>query len=431
MKLEHPDRLMNRTPCHSPRSNATTHSPSGTSAPIRPTSTRCSTRSASRRARRCIDAVIPESIRRTETLPLGAFAQPKSEAEALASLREARGQEPGVPNSYIGQGYYGTHTPAVILRNVLENPAWYTAYTPYQPEISQGRLEALLNFQQMIDRPDGSRDLERVAARRSHRRRRSDDAAATRRQAEVERVLRRRRRAAANHRSGADAREAGRHRSESRSGRGCRERERVRRAAAISGRERRRARLPRADRSDPRGGRPRGRRRRSARADRSSRRRANGARTSPIGNTQRFGVPVGFGGPHAAYMAVRDEFKRQMPGRLVGVTVDAQGNSALRLALQTREQHIRREKATSNVCTAQALLAIMASMYAVYHGPHGLKTIALRVNRVASMLRGGREEARLHARQRNVLRHAHDRQRREHDSAASGGVRARISICAT
>jgi glycine dehydrogenase len=333
-----------------------------------------------------IDAVIPASIRRAEALPLGPFAQPKSEAEAPRRAARARGQEPGVP-LVIGQGYYDTHTPAVILRNVLENPAWYTAYTPYQPEISQGRLEALLNFQQMVV------DLTGLAISNASL---LDEATAA---AEAMTLLQRTGKPKSNVFYVADdvlpqtlevvrTRAADRHRSEDRPGRrGCAGR-RVRRAAPVSGRERRRARLPRAHRRDPRGGRPV-----VVAADLL----ALTVLTPPgewgadvaVGNTQRFGVPMGFGGPHAAYMAVRDEFKRQMPGRLVGVTVDAQGKPALRLALQTREQHIRREKATSNICTAQVLLAIMASMYAVYHGPHGLKTIALRVNRIAALLAAG------------------------------------------
>jgi len=387
MKLEHPDRLMNRTSlslaaleCHD--AFAGRHiGPDEADQRAMLEALGFASRAA------FIDAVIPEAIRRKETLPLGAFTQPKSEAEALAALRKLA-DENLVFRTFIGQGYYGTHTPAVILRNVLENPAWYTAYTPYQPEISQGRLEALLNFQQMVmdltglamsnasllDEATAAAEamtlLQRVGKPKSNVFFVADDVLPQ----TIEVVKTRAKPAGIDVKVGpaADAASANAF--------GV-----LLQYPGANGDVRDYRAL--ADAVHAAGGHV------VAAADLL----ALTLITPPgewgadvaIGNTQRFGVPVGFGGPHAAYMAVRDEFKRQMPGRLVGVTVDAQGNPALRLALQTREQHIRREKATSNVCTAQALLAIMASMYAVYHGPQGLKTIALRVNRVASIFAAG------------------------------------------
>ncbi|WDD95900.1 aminomethyl-transferring glycine dehydrogenase [Burkholderia sp. FERM BP-3421] len=387
MKLEHPDRLMNRTSLS--LTALETHDafaerhigPDAASQQAMLDTLGFASRAA------LIDAVIPASIRRAEALPLGPFAQPKSEAEALAALR-ALADRNQVFRSYIGQGYYNAHTPAVILRNVLENPAWYTAYTPYQPEISQGRLEALLNFQQMVT------DLTGLAVSNASL---LDEATAA---AEAMTLLQRVGKPASNVFYVADDVLP-------------QTLEVIRTRAQPIGIEVKTG--PAAD---------------AAQANafgvllqypgvngdvRDYRALAEAIHAAgghvvvaadllaltvlappgewgadvAVGNTQRFGVPVGFGGPHAAYLAVRDEFKRQMPGRLVGVTVDAQGKPALRLALQTREQHIRREKATSNVCTAQALLAIMASMYAVYHGPHGLRTIALRVNRIAALLAAG------------------------------------------
>ncbi|SAK52025.1 glycine dehydrogenase [Caballeronia glebae] len=387
MKLEHPDHLMNRTSlslaaleCHD--AFAERHiGPDEADQRAMLDALGFASRAA------FIDAVIPESIRRKETLPLGAFTQPKSEAEALASLRRLA-DENLVFRTYIGQGYYGTHTPAVILRNVLENPAWYTAYTPYQPEISQGRLEALLNFQQMVmdltglamanasllDEATAAAEamtlLQRIGKPKSNVFYVAEDVLPQ----TIEVVKTRAKPAGIEVKVGPAADAAGANafgvllqypgaNGDVRDYRALAEA-----IHAAGGHVVAAADLLALTLITPPG--------------------EWGADVA-IGNTQRFGVPVGFGGPHAAYMAVRDEFKRQMPGRLVGVTVDAQGNSALRLALQTREQHIRREKATSNVCTAQALLAIMASMYAVYHGPRGLKTIALRVNRVASVLAAG------------------------------------------
>ncbi|KVD42246.1 glycine dehydrogenase (aminomethyl-transferring) [Burkholderia sp. MSMB1072] len=387
MKLEHPDRLMNRTPLS--LAALETHDafaerhigPDAASQQAMLDTLGFASRAA------LIDAVIPASIRRAETLPLGPFAQPKSEAEALAALR-ALADKNQVFRSYIGQGYHDTHTPAVILRNVLENPAWYTAYTPYQPEISQGRLEALLNFQQMVA------DLTGLAISNASL---LDEATAA---AEAMTLLQRTGKPTSNVFYVADDVLP-------------QTLEVIRTRALPVGIEVKTGPAADAAQANAFGvllqypgvnGDVR-----DYRALTEAIHAAGGhvvvaadllaltVLTPPgewgadvaIGNTQRFGVPMGFGGPHAAYLAVRDEFKRQMPGRLVGVTVDAQGKPALRLALQTREQHIRREKATSNVCTAQALLAIMASMYAVYHGPHGLKTIALRVNRIAALLAAG------------------------------------------
>jgi glycine dehydrogenase len=334
-----------------------------------------------------IDAVVPGKIRRRDTLPLGPFTKPKAEHEALAELR-ALANHNQVFRSFIGQGYYGTLTPAVILRNVLENPAWYTAYTPYQPEISQGRLEALINFQQMVSDLTGL-DIANASM--------LDEATAA---AEAMTLVKRMSKSASSVFFVADdvlpqtievvqtrakplgiSVQVGKPEDalnadcfgvllqypgvngEVRDYRALCEKLHARGASVIAAADLLALTLLAAP--------------------------GEWGADVAVGNTQRFGVPMGFGGPHAAYLATRDAFKRSMPGRLVGVTIDSQDKPAYRLALQTREQHIRREKATSNICTAQALLAIMASMYAVYHGPQGLKTIARRVHRLTSALAAG------------------------------------------
>ncbi|VVE15700.1 aminomethyl-transferring glycine dehydrogenase [Pandoraea terrigena] len=337
-----------------------------------------------------IDAVVPASIRRDGArfaTSLGPFAAPQTESQALAQLRALASQNQ-VFKSFIGQGYSNTFTPGVILRNVLENPAWYTAYTPYQPEISQGRLEALLNYQQMII------DMTGLAIANASM---LDEATAA---AEAMTLVKRTGKSKSNTFFVADdvlpqtievvqtrARPLG---IEVQVGP-------VAAAADVDafgvlvqypgvGGDVRDYRAL-ADAIHAKGGML------IAAADLLSLTLLTppgewGADVA-VGNSQRFGVPMGFGGPHAAYLATRDELKRSMPGRLVGVSVDTQGKPALRLALQTREQHIRREKATSNICTAQALLAIMASMYAAYHGPQGLRTIAERTHRLTAVLAAG------------------------------------------
>jgi len=331
-----------------------------------------------------IDAAVPPAIRLREPLALPAA---KGEEEALDELK-AMARKNRVLKSYIGQGYYGTLTPGVILRNVLENPAWYTAYTPYQPEISQGRLEALVNFQTMVC------DLTGLAIANASM---LDEATAA---AEAMTLARRVGKSASNAIWVADdvlpqtidvmrtrALPLGLNVV-------------VGPAAAAAGADCFAALLQypgvNGDVRDYR-----------ALAEALH---AKGALVlvaadplaltllaAPgewgadvvVGSSQRFGVPMGFGGPHAAFFATRDEFKRSLPGRLVGVTIDSNGQPAYRLALQTREQHIRREKATSNICTAQVLLAVIAAMYAVYHGPLGLATIAARIHRLTGVLAAG------------------------------------------
>ena len=336
-----------------------------------------------------IDATVPASIRQAEALDWGPAM---TERDALFHMKEVASKNK-VLTSLIGQGYYGTTTPAPILRNILENPAWYTAYTPYQPEISQGRLEALLNFQTMVSDFTGM-DIANASL--------LDEATAA---AEAMAMAKRSSRSKAN--NAAFFVDANCH---------------AQTIAVIK------------TRAEPLGvevivanpdelvaetvfgaifqypgtyGHVRDF------TDEIAALHANKGLAivaadilslallkSPgemgadiaIGSTQRFGVPMGYGGPHAAYMATTDKLKRSMPGRIIGVSIDSHGNQAYRLALQTREQHIRREKANSNVCTAQALLAVMASMYAVYHGPDGIKAIAQSVHRKTSRLAAGLEE---------------------------------------
>ena len=328
-----------------------------------------------------IGEVVPPGIRLAEPLTLSA---PRDEADVLAELRAIAGKNQVLRN-YIGQGYYGTHTPNVILRNILENPAWYTAYTPYQPEISQGRLEALLNYQTMVADLTGL-DIANASL--------LDESTAA---AEAMTLARRGAKSKSNvffvsKHCHPQTIEVVRTRAEGvgieivvgDEAQGLPECYGVllQYPHSLGGVSDYRAL---AESVHAQGGVV------ACATDLLALAllAAPGAWGADIaiGSAQRFGVPFGFGGPHAGFMACKDAHKRNMPGRLVGVSKDAQGNHALRLALQTREQHIRREKATSNICTAQVLLAVMAGMYAVWHGPAGIARIAERVQRYTAILR--------------------------------------------
>jgi len=347
-----------------------------------------------------IEAAVPKNIRLDRELKL---PEPKSETEALAELR-AISRKNKVARSFIGAGYYDCFTPPVIQRNILENPGWYTAYTPYQAEIAQGRLEALLNFQQMIidltalDIANASLLDEATAAAEAMS---LCHAAVPNRKVffvadnchpQTIAVIQTRAKPLGIEVVVGDFREfdfevapASGLRSKSGKPEACPTFGALIQYPAIDGaiydygefvRQAHDAGALVVVAADilaltllkPPG---------------------EFVADVAVGNTQRFGVPLGFGGPHAAYFATRDQFKRHMPGRLVGVSHDAEGHPAYRLALQTREQHIRRDKATSNICTAQVLLAVIASMYAVYHGPKGLRAIAERVHRLTSQLTDG------------------------------------------
>ncbi|KIQ67085.1 glycine dehydrogenase [Kitasatospora griseola] len=335
------------------------------------------------------DAAVPDAIRSLTALGLPAG---RSEAQVLAELRELAGRNQ-VLTSMIGLGYYGTFTPPVILRNVLENPAWYTAYTPYQPEISQGRLEALLNFQTMVAdltglATSGSSLLDEGTAA-------AEAMALARRVTKVKggvflvdadtlpqtlAVIRTRAEPTGVEVVTADLSNGIPAEIAERGVFGV-----LIQYPGASGAVR--EIKPVIEQAHQLGAIV------AVAADLLALTllRSPGELGADIacGTSQRFGVPMGFGGPHAGYLAVRAEYARNLPGRLVGVSVDADGNRAYRLALQTREQHIRREKATSNICTAQVLLAVMASMYAVYHGPDGLADIARRTHRYAAALAAG------------------------------------------
>ncbi|MBC7955263.1 MAG: glycine dehydrogenase (aminomethyl-transferring), partial [Cytophagales bacterium] len=340
---------------------------------------------ASRRA--LIDAIVPRAIARPVPMSLPA---PLTEAQALAELRTIAGKNQ-VLKSFIGQGYHGTHTPGVILRNILENPAWYTAYTPYQAEISQGRMEALINFQTMVcdltglaiagssmlDEATAAAEAMTLAMRVGKSKSTTFFVADDVLPQTLEVVQTRARPLGISVVSGPadDAIKAHAFAA-------------LFQYPGVNGVVR--DLKPMIDAVHAAGG----------LAIVAADLLALTLITPPgemgadiaVGNTQRFGMPMGNGGPHAAYMATKDEFKRSMPGRLVGVSVDVHGNPAYRLALQTREQHIRREKATSNICTAQVLPAVIASMYTVYHGPAGLKRIAQRVASYTAVLAAGLEE---------------------------------------
>lgn len=332
-----------------------------------------------------VDSIIPPSIRQNS---IQEFPQTLTEPQALAHISDLAKKNKVNP-TYIGLGYYGTHTPSVIGRNIFENPGWYTQYTPYQAEISQGRLEALLNYQTMacdltgMDLANASLLDEATAATEaiSMLNRVAPKSKADASVVLVDKncfphtidVLRTRCRPLGIHVEVANVSSfeysdsvfaiclqypngVGNIENYANITQKCRENDI--RVCVISDLMALTLLLP----------------------------PGQWGADVVVGSSQRFGVPLGYGGPHAAFFAVRDEFKRQVPGRIIGVSKDRNGNQAYRLALQTREQHIRREKATSNICTAQALLAIMASMYAIYHGPKGLKKIATTIHQLTDIL---------------------------------------------
>ena len=354
-----------------------------------------------------IDETVPKNIRAVKALD---FGRPLSERGALDRLRETANKN-RVLTSLIGQGYHGTIMPPAIQRNILENPAWYTAYTPYQPEISQGRLEAMLNFQTAV------RDLTGLDIANASL---LDEATAA-----------------------AEAMALAAHVTKSTATTFFIDENCLPQTIAVA-----------RTRAEPLGwtivvGDPF----KDLKPDEvfgalfqypgvtgvchdfsgviASLHDAKAIAVvaadplaltllkSPgemgadvaVGSMQRFGMPMGYGGPHAGYIAVKDAYKRALPGRLVGVSVNSRGNRAYRLALQTREQHIRRESATSNICTAQVLPAVIASMYAVFHGPKGLKAIAERVHRKAARTRGWARHARLSNCSARILRHPYGRGR--------------------
>jgi len=332
-----------------------------------------------------IAQTVPAGIALPEPLKVGEGA---TEVDALAALKAVAGKNT-VNRSFIGMGYYDTHVPNVILRNVLENPGWYTAYTPYQPEIAQGRLEAILNFQQLtidltglelasaslLDEGTAAAEAMALAKRVSKNKKASNyfiandvhpqthDVVATRAEMFGFGIITGPASDAANH----DVFGA------------------LLQYPSTTGEV--------TDISDIIAAVQAKKGIVAVAADLMSlvmlKSPGELGADVALGSAQRFGVPMGYGGPHAAFFATRDSYKRSLPGRIIGVSKDTRGRPALRMALQTREQHIRREKANSNICTAQVLLANMASFYAVYHGPKGLKTIAQRIHRLTSILATG------------------------------------------
>lgn len=332
-----------------------------------------------------IAQTVPAGIALPEPLKVGEGA---TEVDALAALKKVAGKNT-VNRSFIGMGYYDTHVPNVILRNVLENPGWYTAYTPYQPEIAQGRLEAILNFQQLtidltglelasaslLDEGTAAAEAMALAKRVSKNKKASSyfiaddvhpqthDVVATRAEMFGFGIITGPASDAANH----DVFGA------------------LLQYPSTTGEV--------TDISDIIAAVQAKKGIVAVAADLMSlvmlKSPGELGADVALGSAQRFGVPMGYGGPHAAFFATRDSYKRSLPGRIIGVSKDTRGRPALRMALQTREQHIRREKANSNICTAQVLLANMASFYAVYHGPKGLKTIAQRIHRLTSILAAG------------------------------------------